>query len=59
MAEITIHLTDDEYAEALKAGFDAARKARFEDDNPEGAEAIGIEASQQRVREIVQRRLGK
>ncbi|MGN7977398.1 hypothetical protein ACTJJ4_07470 [Microbacterium sp. 22195] len=56
MTEITIALTDAEWAEALKAGFDAAYKARFVDGLEDQADEIGVAAGQAKAREIALRR---
>ncbi|MDX2377764.1 hypothetical protein M4I32_13235 [Microbacterium sp. LRZ72] len=54
MAEYT--LTDDEYAEALRAAMDASNRARFEDNNPDGAAEIGVQAGRAKAEEIARRR---
>lgn len=56
MTETTYTLTDAEWAEALKAGFDAAHKARFIDGLPEQADSIGAAAGQAKAQEIARRR---
>lgn len=55
MTEFKYSLTDEEWAEALKASMDASFKARFVDNDPDHAEAIGIAAGQAKVREIALR----
>lgn len=59
MDEITITLTDAEYAEALRAGFDAATAARFHSDQADRADEIGIAASLAKAHELALRRLGR
>lgn len=56
MTENTYTLTDAEWAEALKAGFDAAHKARFVDGLADQADEIGAAAGQTKAREIAIRR---
>ena len=56
MAEYT--LSDAEWADALRVAFEASNKARFEDNNPEGAADIGVQAGIARAQEIGRRRLG-
>jgi len=56
MAKMTYHLTDEEYAESIRAGFDAARHARFVDNDP-NADEVGIAAAQAKAQEIARRRL--
>jgi len=57
MAEVTYHLTDSEYAEALRAAMTAAHKARFEDDLSDDAGDIGVAAGIAKAEEIARRRL--
>lgn len=57
MTEITYSLTDEEWAEAIKAAFDAAHKARFDDGLEDEADAIGVAAGQAKAREIALRRI--
>lgn len=50
-------LTDAEYAEALRAAMDASFKARFEDNRPDEADAIGVAAGRAKAEEIARRRV--
>lgn len=56
MAEYT--LTDEEWAEALRAAFDASNRMRFEEGKPELAEQAGLDAGRAKAEEIARRRLG-
>lgn len=54
----TYTLTDAEYAEALGAAFNAAHRARFEEDMPDEAAEIGLAAGRAKAEEIARRHLG-
>jgi hypothetical protein len=58
MADHEYHLTDAEYAEALRAAFSAAHQTRFAEERPEEAEEIGVQAGIAKAEEIARRRLG-
>lgn len=58
MDEYTYQLTDQEYAEALRAAFKASLKARFVDDRPDEAEELTVQAGIAKAKEIAARRTG-
>ena len=53
----TYRLTDEEYAEALRAAFNASNQARFDEDMPDDAAEIGVAAGRAKAEEIARRRL--
>lgn len=58
MTEIEIQLTDAEWADAIRAAIAASNKARFDEDNEDGAEEIGTSAGIARAHEIARRKAG-
>ena len=54
----TYTLTDDEWADALRAAMDASFKARFEQGNTDGAADIGVRAGIARAHEIARKQTG-